>query len=122
MKRPDGRTVHDVDAEIMTESFNIYPAAASAYVHETVDHGAGEYSRDHYIHVNTAEGFFSQLKRSLDGTYHHVSEYHLHRYLAEFDYRYSTRKVSDSDRTVAAIRKTTGKRLKYQDTAKGAGV
>ncbi len=65
-------------------------------------------------HINTAEGVFSQLKRSIDGTHHHVSAYHLHRYVSEFDYRYNTRKIDDSDRTITAIQKTTGKWLMYQ--------
>ena len=51
------------------------------------------------VHTNTAEGYFSQLKRSIDGTHHHVSERHLDRYLAEFDYRYTMRKMKDGERT-----------------------
>lgn len=62
---------------------------------------------------NTVEGFFGQLKSSLDGTYHHVSHQHLQRYLNEFDYRYSTRKVSDAERTERVIRQSAGRRLKY---------
>jgi hypothetical protein len=54
------------------------------------------------------------LKRSIDGTHHHVSERHLGRYLAEFDLRYSTRDSKDAERTVLMIRKTTGKRLTYK--------
>jgi hypothetical protein len=50
------------------------------------------------VHVNIAEGYFSQLKRSIDGTYHHVSEGHLDKYLEEFDYRYNTRKIDDGNR------------------------
>jgi hypothetical protein len=65
-------------------------------------------------HTNTAEGFFSQLKRSIDGTFHHVSSKHLHRYLSEFDYRYNTRKWKDGDRTVKAIQMMGGKRLMYR--------
>ena len=71
------------------------------------------------MHSNTVEGFFSQLKRSIDGTYHHVSVQHLHRYLAEFDYRYSTRKDKDGERTMQAIRQTAGKRLTYKKPQKG---
>ena len=59
--------------------------------HEAVDHSLGEYVRGD-AHINTAEGYFSQLKRSIDGTHHHVSEQHLHRYLGEFDFRYNTRR------------------------------
>lgn len=81
--------------------------------HEMVDHSKDEYVRGN-AHINTAEGYFSQLKRSLSGTYHHVSEKHLDRYLSEFDYRYSTRKANDGDRTQGAIQKTRGKRLTYR--------
>ena len=56
----------------------------------------------------------SQLKRSIDGTYHHVSHRHLDRYLAEFDYRYNTRGTKDGERTAQAIKQTTGKRLTYR--------
>ena len=66
-------------------------------------------------YTNTAEGFFSQLKRSIDGTFHHVSAQHLHRYLAEFDYRDNTRKWKDGERTVKAIQMAGGKRLVYRD-------
>lgn len=69
-----------------------------------------------HVYSNTVEGFFSQLKRSIDGTYHHVSEWQLPRYLAEFDYRYSNRKVRDGERTENAIRLTAGKRLMYRDS------
>jgi hypothetical protein len=61
------------------------------------------------------EGFFGQLQSSLDGTYHHVSQGHLHRYLAEFDYRYSTRKITDAERTERTIRQSAGRRLRYTD-------
>jgi len=82
--------------------------------HETVDHVKDEYVRGN-AHINTAEGYFSQLKRSINGTYHHVSNKHLDRYLAEFDYRYSTRKAIDGDRTLRTIAQTKGKRLVYKD-------
>jgi hypothetical protein len=63
---------------------------------------------------NHAEGYFSQLKRSLDGTNHHVSAHHLPRYLAEFDYRYSTCRMSDTERTADLFGKVEGKRLTYR--------
>ena len=69
------------------------------------------------VHTNTAENFFSILKRGIDGVYHHVSEAHLPRYLAEFDFRYNNRSalgVNDSQRTVAALLGAEGKRLTYQ--------
>jgi hypothetical protein len=78
-----------------------------------VNHLASEYVRGE-AHTNTAEGYFSQLKRSIDGTHHHVSDRHLWRYLGEFDFRYNTRRMKDGERTKKAIRQTTGKRLTYR--------
>ena len=65
--------------------------------HESVDHSKAEYVRNG-VSTNRAEGYFSQLKRSIDGTHHWVSKAHLQRYLAEHDFRYSTCKISDSAR------------------------
>ena len=64
--------------------------------------------------TNKAENFFAQLKRSLDGTHHHVSREHLGRYLAEFDYRYSTRELSDSERMAEMVKQCEGRRLTYK--------
>jgi transposase-like protein len=83
---------------------------------ETVNHGADEYVRGD-AHTNTIEGFFSIMKRGIIGTYHHVSEAHLHRYLAEFDFRYNTRTakgVNDAQRTTAIMEGIEGKRLTYR--------
>ncbi len=63
--------------------------------HEWVDHSSHEYVRGS-VSTNEAESYFSQLKRSIGGTHHHVSPVHLPRYLAEFDYRWGTRKLTDS--------------------------
>jgi hypothetical protein len=63
-----------------------------------------------------AEGYFSQLKRSIDGTHHHVSVEHLPRYLAEFDYRNSTRKLSDTARMERLMGQVEGRRLTYRRT------
>ena len=105
----------DPDATLYTDELNVYTKPGKEFAaHETVAHGKKEYSRGE-VHINTAEGYFSQLKRSIDGTHHHVSERHLDRYLAEFDYRYTTRKMKDGERTELAIRKATGKRLLYED-------
>ena len=74
-----------------------------------------EYARGD-VHTNTAENFFSILKRGIDGVYYHVSEAHRPRYLAEFDFRYNNRSalgVNDSQRTVAALLGAEGKRLLY---------
>lgn len=65
------------------------------------------------------EGYFSQLKRSLDGTHHHVSFEHLDRYLAEFDFRYSTRKISDAERVRELAGRMGGRRLSYRPLVDG---
>jgi hypothetical protein len=70
-----------------------------------------------FWHTNTAEGYFSILKRGVIGVYHHVSEAHLHRYLAEFDFRHNNRMalgVDDSERADRALRGVAGKRLTYR--------
>src|ERR1700733_12802886 len=99
--------------------------AASGYMgigkefdrHEMVDRGIGEYVRGD-AHSNTVEGYFSVLKRGITGVYHHVSEAHLKRYLAEFDFRYNERialGVNDAERASKAVVGIAGKRLLYQD-------
>lgn len=103
---------------LMTDGLSFYRKPGQGFTrHEAVDHSLGEYVRGD-AHINTAEGYFSQLKRSIDGTHHHVSEQHLHRYLGEFDFRYNTRKLQDGERTVLAIRMAEGKRLRYRDPLK----
>lgn len=82
--------------------------------HESVNHVAGEYVRGN-VTTNQAENFFGQLKRSLDGTHHHVSQEHLMRYLAEFDFRYTTRKMSDIERMHLLAQQVAG-RLTYKTT------
>jgi transposase-like protein len=84
--------------------------------HGMVNHSIGEYVRDD-IHTNTIEGYFSIFKRGIYGVYHHVSQEHLKRYLAEFDFRYNERValgVSDIERTAKAIKGAEGKRLTYR--------
>ena len=74
-------------------------------------------------HTNTVEGFFSILKRGVVGTYHHVSEAHLHRYLSEFDFRYNERAklgVTDTERFAKAMKGIVGKRLTYRRTDRAA--
>ncbi len=107
----------DSQATLYTDSYQVCTKPGKEFAaHETVNHSEGEYSRG-AVHTNTAEGYFSQLKCSIDGTHHHVSERHLDRYLAEFDYRYSTRKLKDGERTEQAIRRTAGRRLRYEEPA-----
>jgi hypothetical protein len=84
--------------------------------HETINHSADEYVRGD-VHTNTIEGYFSILKRGIVGTYHHVSEQHLKRYLAEFDFRYNERSalgVNDKERAARLLKGIVGKRLTYR--------
>ena len=86
--------------------------------HQKVNHSIGEYVRGD-AHTNTIEGYFSILKRGIVGTYHHVSQQHLKRYLAEFDYRYNEREalgMSDADRMEKSVQGIVGRRLTYRRT------
>jgi transposase-like protein len=88
--------------------------------HQTVNHAAGEYVRGD-AHTNTIEGYFSIFKRGIIGTYHSVSQQHLKRYLAEFDFRYNEREglgVDDAARMAKSIPGIVGKRLTYRRTDK----
>jgi transposase-like protein len=108
---------------LMTDEAGQYrPIGKEFASHQAVNHGVEEYVRGE-AHSNTVEGFFSILKRGVYGTFHHVSEAHLHRYLAEFDFRYNTRValgVDDTQRTDEALKGSTGKRLTYRRTGQGA--
>lgn len=86
--------------------------------HEAIVHSRGEYARGN-VSTNRAEGYFAQLKRSIDGTHHHVSREHLHRYLAEFDFRYSTCKLDDPTRLQQMIDGAAGRRLTYKPLTEG---
>jgi transposase-like protein len=90
--------------------------------HDSVNHSLGEYVRGD-VHTNTIEGYFSILKRGINGVYHHVSQQHLKRYLAEFDFRYNERMalgVSDKGRSAKAVKGIVGKRLTYRQPDKTA--
>lgn len=87
--------------------------------HRTVNHKAKQYVDPDGYTTNAVEGFFSQVKRSIDGTHHHVSVEHLNRYLGEFDFRYSTRRMSDLERTAELAGKMTC-RLSYRPLTRAA--
>jgi hypothetical protein len=90
--------------------------------HDFVRHSAGEYGRDD-VHTNTVEGFYSVFKRGMKGVYQHCSEKHLHRYVAEFDFRYNERSalgVEDKERATKIVRGMQGKRLMYRRTNEAA--
>jgi hypothetical protein len=115
-------------SHLMSDEHLIYKGVGWNFAaHGTVNRSAKEsvrISQNIAIHTNTVEGYFSILKRGINGLYHHVSEAHLHRYLAEFDFRYNHRVklgVSDLDRADIAQKGAKGKRLTYQRT-RGQGV
>lgn len=81
--------------------------------HSSVDHGAGEYARDG-VHSNTAESWNALLKRSIYGTFHHISRGHLSRYCDEISFRWDRRGINDSERAAQAIKNAGGKRLTYR--------
>lgn len=104
----------DRASHLMTDMAHHYrPIGAEFAKHDAVLHTGGEYVRG-AAHSNTIENFFSIFKRGVIGTYHHLSEQHLHRYTAEFDFRYNTRKISDAERTEEALKGARGKRLTYR--------
>jgi transposase-like protein len=107
------------DAHLMTDSSVVYRSHVirSPFAkHDMTNHRVGEYARPGGIHSNTVESAFSLLKRGIYGTFHNVSRKHLHRYIAEFDFRWNNRKVEDGERTARAIRQAQGKRLRYRNT------
>ncbi len=85
--------------------------------HSSVDHGRGEYARDG-VHSNTAESWNALLKRSIVGSFHHVSAEHLSRYCDEVSFRWDRRDMDDTERTAAAIKAGDGKRLTYRRTSR----
>lgn len=105
------------EAKLTTDESRLYSAVGKEYApHDFTTHGRGEYVRGD-VTTNTVEGFFSIFKRGMRGIYQHCSEAHLHRYLAEFDFRYSNRVApgyNDADRSDAMLKGIAGKRLMYQ--------
>ncbi len=101
-------------SHLHTDGWKAYKGIGQGFLsHQWVDHSDGEYVRGD-VSTNMVEGYFSQLKRSLDGTHHRVSREHLGRYLAEFDFRYSSRKLSDTQRMHRLMGQVGGRRLTYK--------
>lgn len=128
VERATAETVRDVlvrnadrKSTLHTDESRLYPIVGREFAsHETVIHSGHEYVRydgDRVIHTNTIENVFSVFKRGMKGIYQHCGEAHLHRYLAEFDFRYNRRSalgVTDTERSEDIARGTTGKRLMYR--------
>ncbi len=105
------------ETAVMTDEASWYKPLGNEFAsHNAVNHSAEEWARG-AIHTNTVEGYYSIFKRGMKGVYQHCSEKHLHRYLAEFDLRYSNRSargIEDTARTAIALRGIVGKRLTYR--------
>jgi len=104
------------EAVVYTDESHIYRKLGQEFAHDTVNHGAKEWKRGP-VTTNTVENFYSVFKRGMKGTYQHCREKHLHRYLAEFDFRYNNRSalsVGDAERADNALSGIVGKRLTYQ--------
>ena len=106
----------DAKSFLMTDDAGQHRNMHKDFRHEVVNHGIGEYVQGE-AHTNTVESYFATLKRGITGTYHHVSQQHLNRYLAEFDFRHNERaalEVTDVERAAMAVGSVVGKRLTYQ--------
>jgi transposase-like protein len=110
------------EARLMTDEASFYKGLGWNFAeHGVVNHSKDEYvSKDDFsVHTNTIEGFFSIFKRGMRGIYQHCDKRHLHRYMAEFDFRYSNRIATgcdDKERADRILDGVTGKRLTYQTT------
>ncbi|MDX8452819.1 IS1595 family transposase [Mesorhizobium sp. VK9D] len=107
----------DRKSTLYTDESRLYTTTGDEYAkHETVNHSAKEYARGE-VHTNTIENVFSVFKRGMVGVYQHCGEAHLHRYLAEFDFRYNRRaalQITDNERHDQLLAKIEGKRLTYR--------
>jgi transposase-like protein len=105
------------ESHLMTDEAVYYKTIGKGFAgHGSVNHSAGEYGRGD-VHVNTLEGIFSVFKRGMKGVYQHCGEQHLHRYVAEFDFRYNNRSalgIEDAARATKALQGISGKRLTYR--------
>ncbi len=105
------------ESALMTDESGVYRRLGKEFAsHEIVTHSKDEYVRGN-VHTNTVEGYYLIFKRGMKGVYQHCSEQHLHRYLAEFDFRYSNRSamgVEDNVRSLIALKGVAGKRLTYR--------
>jgi transposase-like protein len=112
-------TQADRKSYLMTDEAMVYERLGREFSgHGTVNHSADEYVRTGgFHHTNSVESFFALLKRAVYGQFHHISEGHLHRYLAEADFKYnhrSARGIGDAERATALLRGAKGKRLLYR--------
>jgi transposase-like protein len=111
------------ETAMMTDAWSGYFSLGDHFAsHESISHRADEYVRGD-VHTNTVEGYYSIFKRGMKGTCQHCSQKHLHRYVAEFDFRYNARSalgVEDAARAIKALHGIYGKRLSYRDSSSRA--
>ena len=110
------------EARVMTDTAGQYDSMGNHFAHGSVNHTEGEYvsRNDRTIHTNTVEGYFSIFKRGMKGVYQHCAHNHLHRYLAEYEFRYNNRValgVDDQQRAERLLSGVVGRRLTYQMSA-----
>ncbi|MDQ2783591.1 MAG: transposase [Chloroflexota bacterium] len=98
---------------LYTDTHGGYVGLEADYIHETVNH-LEEYVRG-AVHTNSLENYWTLFKRCYGGTWTHLSDDHLHRYLVEQEYRFNTREGKDGGRFIGAIVQTAGKRLTYKE-------
>jgi transposase-like protein len=132
VKNATAKTLRETGVKIASRKSYLMTDENAAYTklgkefdgHGTVNHSANEYARlGGFVHVNSAENYFSIFKRGVVGTFHHISEQHLHRYLAEFDFRYNNRSglgVEDIERAARTLKGIEGKRLQYRQPREAA--
>jgi transposase-like protein len=124
VEKADAATVRQIvvtnisrESRLHTDESGIYTKTGREFAaHETVIHSRGEYARGD-VTTNSVEGYFSVFKRGMKGVYQHCGEAHLHRYLAEFDFRFNNRSalgVEDTERADRALAQIEGKRLTYR--------
>jgi transposase-like protein len=103
-------------SHLMTDELASYEKVGKEFAnHGTVNHSANEYVRlGGFVHVNTTECRFSLMKRAVFGAHHSISKAHLPRYLAEWDFKFNTRKMKDGERAALALKGAEGKRLTYR--------
>ncbi|MGH6836330.1 MAG: IS1595 family transposase [Methylocella sp.] len=106
------------ESHLMTDELASYEKVGKEFAnHGTVNHSANEYANlGGFVHVNTAECRFSLMKRAVFGTHHSISEAHLPRYLAEWDFKWNTRGINDGERAALIAKGIEGKRLTYRPT------
>ena len=107
----------DKDATVYTDEAGQYRSLGRVFAdHDFVRHSADQWAKPGGVHTNTIEGYFSIFKRGMKGVYQHCSKRHLHRYAAEFEFRYNNREGNgpdDASRAAIALQGVKGRRLRY---------